>query len=111
MHSVTVCIENVELLQKEGNYLKNKETKRYETNLQKKISSHSGRLGTSGLIYLTTTIFNKIAIQGPDVKWTSTPLSYRESKIFSSMCHPPPEICVNLVFKHIHTASSNTICR
>ena len=38
MHSVTVCIENVELLQKEGNYLKNKETKRYETNLQKKIS-------------------------------------------------------------------------
>ena len=23
----------------------------------------------------------------------------------------PPEICVNLVFKHIHAASSYTICR
>ena len=57
--------------------------------------------------------FNKIAIQGksPDGKWTRKPLAYRESNIFNLCIISPPEICVNLVFKHIHAASSYTICR
>ena len=57
--------------------------------------------------------FNKIAIQGkgPDGKWARKPLAYRESNIFSPCVMRPPEICVNLVFKHIHAASSYTICK
>ena len=59
------------------------------------------------------TRFNKIAIQCkfPYVKWTRKPLAYRESNIFNLCVIRPPEICVNLVFKHIHDASSYTICR
>ena len=60
-----------------------------------------------------TTEFNKIAVQGkgPYGKWTRKPLAYRESNIFNLCVICPPEICVNLVFKNIHTASSYTICR
>ena len=56
---------------------------------------------------------DKIAIQGkdPDGKWTRKPLAYQESNIFNLCVIRPPEICVNLVFKHIHAASSYTICR
>ena len=59
------------------------------------------------------TRFNKIAIQdkGPDEKWTRKPLAYRELNIVHICVTCPPEICVNLVFKHIHAASSYTICR
>ena len=62
------------------------------------------------------TRFNKIltrfAIQakGPDGKWTRKPLAYRESNNVHLLIARPPEICVNLVFKHIHAASSYTIC-
>ena len=61
-------------------------------------------------------LFNKIltrfAIQakGPDGKWTRKPLAYRESNNVHLLIARPPEICVNLVFKHIHAASSYTIC-
>ena len=62
---------------------------------------------------LDLTRFNKIAIQdkGPDGKWTRKPLAYRESNNVHLLIARPPEICVNLVFKHIHAASSYTICR
>ena len=39
------------------------------------------------------------------------PLAYRESNNVHLLITRPPEICVNLVFKHIHAASSYTICR
>ena len=57
--------------------------------------------------------FNKIAIQGKvqDGKWTRKPLAYRESNMFNLGVIRPPEICVNVVFKHIHAASSYTICK
>ena len=42
-----------------------------------------------------------IQAKGPDGKWTKKPLAYRES----ISVHRPPEICVQLVFKHIHAAS------
>ena len=32
-------------------------------------------------------------------------------KMFNICVIRPPEICVNLVFKHIHGASSYTMCR
>ena len=59
------------------------------------------------------TIFNKIAIQGKglDGKWTRKPLDCGGSNIFNLCLIRPPEICINLVFKHIHAASSYTICR
>ena len=55
---------------------------------------------------------NKVAIQGKgsDGKMTRKQLAYRESNIFNLCVVRPPEICVNLVFKHIHAASSYTIC-
>ena len=60
------------------------------------------------LSYLT-----RFAIQakGPDGKWTRKPLAYRESNNVHLLITRPPDICVNLVFKHIHAASSYTICR
>ena len=59
------------------------------------------------------TDLTRFAIQakGPDGKWTRKPLAYRESNNFHLLITRPPEICVNLVFKHIHAASSYTICR
>ena len=61
------------------------------------------------------TRFNKtrfaIQAKGPDGKWTRKPLAYRESNNVHLLITRPPEICVNLVFKHIHAASSYTICR
>ena len=56
-------------------------------------------------------LFNKITIQGksPDDKWTRKPLVCRECNIFNLCVIHPPEICVNLVFKHIFAASSCTI--
>ena len=62
---------------------------------------------------LTVFIFNKIAIQGkgPDGKWIRKLLFYRESNIFNLCVIHPPEICVKLVFKHIHAVSNYTICR
>ena len=56
------------------------------------------------------TIFAIQAI-GPDGRWTRKPLAYRESNNFHLRVRLPPEICVNLVFKHIHAASSYTIRR
>ena len=61
--------------------------------------------------------FNKILTRfviqakGPDGKWARKPLAYRESNNVHLLITRPPEICVNLVFKHIHAASSYTICR
>ena len=52
-----------------------------------------------------------IQAKGPDGKWTRKPLAYRESNNVHLFITRPPEICVNLVFKHIHAASSYTICR
>ena len=49
--------------------------------------------------------------KGPDGKWTRKPLAYRESNNVHLHVTRPPEICVNLVFKHIHAASSYTIRR
>ena len=62
----------------------------------------------SDTLYLT-----RFAIQakGPDGKWTRKPLAYRVSNNVHLLIARPPEICVNLVFKHIHAASSYTICR
>ena len=50
----------------------------------------------------------KIAIQGkdPNGKWSWKPLAYRESSICHLCVILPPEIRVNLVLKHIHTANS-----
>ena len=64
------------------------------------------------LLYLTR-FLTRFAIQakGPDGKWTRKPLAYRESNNVHLLITRPPEICVNLVFKHIHAASSYTICR
>ena len=64
-----------------------------------------------GIKYLKR--FNKIAIQGkgPDDKWTRKPLAYQESNMFHLLITRAPEIYINLVFKHIHAASSYTICR
>ena len=52
-----------------------------------------------------------ILAKGPDGKWTRKPLAYRESNNVHLLITHPPEICVNLVFKHIHAASCYTICR
>ena len=52
-----------------------------------------------------------IQAKGPDDKWTRKPLAYRESNNVHLLITRPPEICVNLVFKHIHAASSYIICR
>ena len=52
-----------------------------------------------------------IQAKGPDDKWTRKPLAYRESNNVHLLITRPPEICVNLVFKHIHAASSYTIRR
>ena len=52
-----------------------------------------------------------IQAKGPDGKWTRKPLAYRESNNVHLLITRPPEICVYLVFKHIHAASSYTICR
>ena len=62
---------------------------------------------------LTRQDLTRFAIQakGPDGKWTRKPLAYRESNNVHLLITRPPDICVNLVFKHIHAASSYTICR
>ena len=54
--------------------------------------------------------FNMIVIQGkgPDGKWTRKPLAYRVLRFLLRITRPP-EICIDLVFKHIH-AASNTAC-
>ena len=55
----------------------------------------------------------RFAIQamGPDGKWTRQLLAYRESKYVHLRVIRPPEVCVNLVFKHIHATSRYTIRR
>ena len=65
------------------------------------------------IIAMSLTRFNNIPIQGkgPGGKWTRKPLAYQDSNTFHLRVTRPPEICVNLVFKHTHTASSYTICR
>ena len=52
----------------------------------------------------------RFAIQAkdPDGKWTRKPLAYRESNNVHLLITRPPKICVNLVFKHIHAASSSS---
>ena len=64
------------------------------------------------LVKFLQVFFTRFAIQakGPDGKWTRKPLAYRESNNVHLLIARPPEICVNLVFKHIHAASSYTIC-
>ena len=64
-------------------------------------------------VYRITVDLTRFAIQakGPDGKWTRKPLAYRESNNVHLLITRPPEICVNLVFKHIHAASIYTICR
>ena len=52
-----------------------------------------------------------IQAKGSDGKWTRKSLAYRESNNVHLRVTRPHEICVNLVFKHIHAASSYTICR
>ena len=57
------------------------------------------------LALIDITRSNMISIQGkgPDDKWTRKPFSHlRVTR--------PSELCVNLIFKHIHTASIYTIC-
>ena len=53
--------------------------------------------------------FNKICHPSQRPRWQV--LAYRESNNVHLLITGPPEICVNLVFKHIHAASSYTICR
>ena len=62
--------------------------------------------------FLATTL-TRFAIQakGPDGKWTRKPFAYRESNNVHLLITRPHEICVYLIFKHIHAASSYTICR
>ena len=52
-----------------------------------------------------------IQTKDPDGKWTRKPLAYRASNNFYLRVTRPPEICVHLVFKYIHTASSYTTRR
>ena len=76
-----------------------------------------GGLYAGGGVLAIATRLNKIAIYGKSPhskwtrKWTMKPLAYRESDILNICVTRPPEICVNLVFKHIHAASSYIICR
>ena len=60
---------------------------------------------------LTSTALIILIAKGPDGKWTRKPLAYRESNNVHLLITRPPDICVNLVFKHIHAGSSYTICR
>ena len=60
--------------------------------------------------------FNKICHPSQRPRWQVdfkdySTLAYRESNNVHLLITRPPEICVNLVFKHIHAASSYTICR
>ena len=57
--------------------------------------------------------FNKICHPSQRPRWQVDKEAIGLSRVqqCSSMCNPPPEICVNLVFKHIHAASSYTIRR
>ena len=66
-----------------------------------------------GMAILLNLVLTRFAIQakGPDGKWTRKPLAYRESNNVHLLITRPPDICVNLVFKHIHAGSSYTICR
>ena len=52
-----------------------------------------------------------IQAKGPDGKWTRKSLAFRESNNIHLRVTRPPEIYVNLAFKHIHAASSYTIRR
>ena len=64
------------------------------------------------LTYRTATLTRfAIRAKGPDGKWTRKPLAYRESISVRLRVTRPPEICVQLVFKHIHAASGYTIRR
>ena len=73
--------------------------------------SHNDYAKNNDMLHLTRYL-TRFAIQakGPDGKWTRKPLAYRESNNVHLLIARPPEICVNLVFKHIHAASSYTIC-
>ena len=65
------------------------------------------------IFFLKLKDLTRFAIQakGPDGKWTRNPLAYRESISIRLRVTLPPEICVQIVFKHIHTASGYTIRR
>ena len=52
-----------------------------------------------------------LTAKGPDGKWTRKPLAYRVTISVHLCVTRPPEICVQLVFKHIHSASGYTIRR
>ena len=70
-----------------------------------------GRRGGGVILYVKDLTRFAIQAKGPDGKWTRKPLAYRKSNNVHLLRTRPPEICVNLVFKHIHVASSYTICR
>ena len=61
---------------------------------------------SSSIIPNSSIDLTRFAIQakGPDGKWTRKPLAYRESNNVHLLIARPPEICVNLVFKHIHAS-------
>ena len=66
---------------------------------------------TKGYNSYLTRCLTRFAIQakGPDGKWTRKPLVYRESISVRLRVTRPPEIYVNLGFKHIDAGCSNTI--
>ena len=66
----------------------------------------------TGGLYVCLTRFNKICHPSQRPRWRvdKEALAYRESNNVHLLIARPPEICVNLVFKHIHAASSYTIC-
>ena len=62
-------------------------------------------LGVASPLLCTASKLTRFAIQakGPDGKWTRKSLAYRESNNVHPRVTRPPEICVHLVFKQIHT--------
>ena len=74
------------------------------------VSRGGSRLVGVGVSVKSLTRF-AIQAKGPDGKWTRKPLAYRESISVRLRVTRPPEICVQLVFKHIHAASGYTIRR
>ena len=72
----------------------------------------SGPVSFSAVVLRTFNVYStQHWSKGPVGKWTRKLLAYRESNNVHLRVTRPPEICVNLVFKHIHAASSYTIHR
>ena len=93
-----------------------KHTKSFSVRL-KTTTIHKTIGGNSGCVYphqqtVPLTRFNKIYHPSQRPRWQvdKEAIVYRESNNVHLLITRPPEICVNLVFKHIHAASSYTIC-